>query len=195
MVLGMLLLLVGGASGQSQIDLDVPFDVNEVKAEFLERITRFVKWPEGHWLDPATPFQIGVWGECQMSEVLARRSRKWTIQGRQVELRQVAEGEDLSQVDVLFIAATEAENLERLLEQTAMLPILTVADTTGFGARGVLINFFVSDESVRFEINQQAAVKSGLGLSSRLLKIAHLIGTKGAPIGTKGAEPRPTPQT
>jgi hypothetical protein len=50
--------------------------------------------------------------------------------------------------------------------------ILTIGDTAGFARQGVIINFYLENRKVRFEINAAAARRAGLTISSKLLKLA-----------------------
>ena len=58
-------------------------------------------------------------------------------------------------------------------------PVLTVADTAGFLDHGGIINFVLEGSKVRFEINQEAAERAGIKISSKLLRLA--VGAKGIP--------------
>lgn len=144
----------------------------QVKAEFLERFTRFIDWPadadEG-------PFTIGVIGRNPFGSYLERVVASHKIKGRQIEVRYL---DDLAQIDrcqVLFIASSERDRLPKILARTGSRPILTVSDSAGFAAAGVLINFYSATDTVRFEINEAAVEKSGLKVSARLLKLARLV--------------------
>jgi hypothetical protein len=144
----------------------------EVKAEFLERFTRFIDWPGE--VDESS-FTIGVIGRNPFGSYLDRVVAMHKIKGRPTEIRYV---DDLAQIDrcqVLFIASSERERLPKILARTGSKPILTVSDSSGFAAAGVLINFYTAADTVRFEINEAAVEKSGLKVSARLLKLARLV--------------------
>jgi len=52
---------------------------------------------------------------------------------------------------------------------------LTIGDGEGFAERGVMINFYLRDRKVRFEINARAAERCGFQISSLLLKVARIV--------------------
>ena len=54
--------------------------------------------------------------------------------------------------------------------------MLTVGDSAGYGASGVILNFYESDKRIRFEANTTAAARAGLRVSSHLLSIARIVG-------------------
>jgi hypothetical protein len=53
---------------------------------------------------------------------------------------------------------------------------LTIGDTEGFTQRGVMVNFYMENNRVFFEINPNAAMRAGLKISSALLRIAGIAG-------------------
>ena len=75
----------------------------------------------------------------------------------------------------LRFRARPAASLPRILSHTDSKPILTIGDTNGYAAAGVLINFYTSGETVRFEMNESAIERSGLKVSARLLKLARIV--------------------
>ena len=79
---------------------------------------------------------------------------------------------------MVFICGSEKARLAAILAHTESRPILTVADSNGFAAEGVLINFYTSGDTVHFEINEAAVEKSGLKVSSKLFKLAKVIEAK-----------------
>ncbi len=50
--------------------------------------------------------------------------------------------------------------------------LLTVGETPGFLEHGGIINLVEVQGRIRFEINQEAAKRAGLTVSSRLLRLA-----------------------
>jgi hypothetical protein len=148
-----------------------------VKAEFLERFTRFIDWPAG--TDGHGPFLIGVIGENPFNGFLEEIASGRRIKGRPVEIRRLTDPAQADSCQVVFICASERDRLRRILSRTETKPILTIADSSGFAAAGVLINFYTTGETVHFEMNESAIERSGLKVSSRLLKLARLVDPAG----------------
>jgi hypothetical protein len=147
----------------------------KVKAEFLERFTRFIEWPIDANRGNGSPFRICVVGKNPFDSYLAQMAATVKIKGRVV---QVVESVDLAQIQncqILFIASSEKSRLKNILNITRDKPILTVGDTTGFAQDGVLINFYSTGSYIRFEVNLQGVEQSRLKFSSRLLKLAKLV--------------------
>ncbi len=151
-----------------------------VKAEFLERFTRFIEWPPRSGSERPT-FVIGVAGQNPFGPYLQQLASERRIKGKPVEIRTITDMAQTDGCDLLFISGSERAHLPAILGITGSKPILTVSDTPGFCAAGVLINFYSANDTVHFEINEAAVEKSGLKLSSKLLKIAKLVEPEAAP--------------
>jgi hypothetical protein len=149
----------------------------KVKAEFLERFTRFIEWPDDSPLNnPDKSFCICVTGKSPFGSYLKEMAGQVKIKGRAVEIHQIDQlPAELPKCQILFIARSEKDKLADILKLTADKPILTVGDTDGFAEDGVLMNFFTSGSYIRFEVNIDRAEKSKLKFSSRLLKLAKLV--------------------
>jgi len=146
----------------------------ELKAEFLTRFATFIEWPPGA---ESRTFTIGVIGHNPFNAYLEKLATR-KIKNRPVSIRYINELSQIDGCDILFIASSEKSRLQAILGRTDSRPILTVADSNGFAAAGVLINFYTTADTVRFEINEGAVEKSGLKVSSKLFKLAKVIEAK-----------------
>ena len=60
--------------------------------------------------------------------------------------------------------------------------ILPISDIDSFAEEGGIIELFRFDTKLRFKVNVEAARRSGLKISSRMLDLAHIVGNEA---GTK----------
>ncbi len=151
----------------------------EVKAAFLYNFLPFVEWPAspGRLVRSLRVCILGVSLEEGPFEELDGQE----VMGRKLEIVQLASLADLGRCDVLFIGASEQNNLPRILKALQGTSILSIGDTAGLARQGVIINFYVEQKKIRFEINAAAARRAGLTISSKLLKLA------GSVYGASGA--------
>ena len=150
----------------------------EAKSEFLERFTRFIDWPPGSSAEaPGTPFVIGVVGRDPFGPYLDALAAR-PIKGKRVRVRRLpGNSPDLAGCcHLLYIAASEARELPRIVSRLADRPVLTVGDTRGFAEAGVLINLVEDGGRIGFEVNEPAVRRSGLKFNSKLLRLARLVG-------------------
>jgi hypothetical protein len=62
--------------------------------------------------------------------------------------------------------------MNEVLDVVKGRPMLTVGDTEGYAQRGIMINMYLDDKRVRFEINAKAARTAGLRVSTKLMSLA-----------------------
>lgn len=154
----------------------------KLKAELVERFTRFIEWPAPKEAPAKTqPFTICLFGASPFRAALEEMSANRKIKERPVVVTVLSAPAEVEGCHVLFLPAAQKDGLEKILVHTVARPILTVGDTEGFAERGVLVNFYTFENAVRFEINDSAARKSGLEISSRLLKLARIVGLEERP--------------
>ena len=97
------------------------------------------------------------------------------VKGRPIEFRTLTQLDASSDCHILFLPASKRDQAGAVLAHTAGKPILTVAESDGSADRGFLVNFYSSDDNLRFEINDSASRRSGLKISSKLLKLARVV--------------------
>jgi hypothetical protein len=147
-----------------------------IKAVFLEHFTRFIEWPESSNIaDPSSPFSIVVIGENPFGPILDQIYTGQKIRNKRVEIRLISSPEGITDCHILFISSSNREVLSEILSCTRNRPILTVSDTEGFAEDGVLINFYLAGDKIKFEINEKAVHESGLIMSYRLLNLAKIV--------------------
>jgi hypothetical protein len=152
------------------------FEEYELKAVYLERITRFFEWPdEIGGFGGNDSFVIGVLGENPFGTILRDLYAERTIKSKNVKVRYLSQLKEIEGCDLLFISQSMSEELPQVLEITAKKPILTVGDTKGFAERGVLVNFFIEKNKLRFEMNEQALHEADIMIDSLLLKVSKIV--------------------
>jgi hypothetical protein len=166
-----LLMLVhaGGAMAQQ-----APVGEYEVKAAFLYNFAKFVEWPEVSGAGGAPEFVIGILGQDPFGSDIAVIEGK-SVNGKILKIVRSDSLAELNNCQVLFISGPVENRLDDILKKLGSRPILTVGDTHGFAHAGIMINLFKKDNKIRFEINPTAAEKTGLRISSHLLRLARII--------------------
>jgi hypothetical protein len=146
---------------------------DEVKAQFVERFTRFIEWPPQALQTKDTPFVVCALGHSTLGARLEQVLARGTIQGHPVRVRHLGHSDPSDGCHILYIPPGEREHVGSILERLRGKPVLSVGDTAGFSEQGVIINLFLDQNSyVRFEINSAAARASGLAISARLMSLA-----------------------
>jgi hypothetical protein len=145
----------------------------ELKAQFVERFTRFVDWDDG---DLPSEFQVCVVGDSPVEPYLRRIvGKKKKLKGRPAVVVELSSLADVVDCQVVVIPSVSKKKLANVLRRTEGLPILTVADQSGAAAAGAIINFYRDGNHVKFEINTAAARDSNLSIRAKLLRLARLV--------------------
>jgi hypothetical protein len=144
-----------------------------LKAAFLYNFAKFAEWPA---LPSTAPIALCVRGNDSIAAALAQTVRGQSVGGHALEVWRDQEEGAWRLCQLLFIADSETSRSVKALNGIKSLPVLTVSDGKGFAEAGGVIELFVEEGRMRFVINVEAADRSGLRLSSRLLGLAKLIG-------------------
>ena len=144
-----------------------------LKAGFLEKFARLSEWPKETAMDT---FKIAVIGESPFNGALEKMYSDFKILDKPVKINYIATIYELENSQILFISASENENLPYILAEIENKPVLTVGETKGYARKGVMINFYETNMgTVHFEINRKAVRKSGIKMDVMLLNFAKLI--------------------
>jgi len=173
LILYLMILSIGFLMPQSAMAQQREYTI---KAVFLEHFTRFIEWPESSEIsDTSTPFIVAVIGENPFGSILEQIYAKQKIKNKSVEIRYISTPDEIGDCQILFISRSTKNILPEILSRTRNKPILTVSDTEGFAQQKVLINFYLTEDKIKFEINEKAVHQSGLVMSYRLLSLARIV--------------------
>jgi YfiR/HmsC-like len=150
-----------GQDGQNRLEY-------QVKAAFLFNFLKFVEWPQAAG---ATPWVIGILGHDPFGELLDQTVKGKTVSGRPVEIRRYSRLGEVKDCNILFIGGADFGRIVI----PAQPGLLTVGEAPGFLKSGGIINFYIEDNRVHFEIRPAVARSAGLRVSSQLLKLGRAL--------------------
>jgi hypothetical protein len=164
----LMIRLLSGTAASAQT---AGFSEYDIKAAFLYNFGKFVDWPSNSFGSSDAPLVIGIYGDSPFHNNLDDVVRGRMIDGHRV----IAESVSFNTMDkcqVLFICPSEQKNLSAILRKLDGSGVLTVTQNIDPFKSGVMINFTVINDQIRFEINDAAARRVGLKISSKLLMLA-----------------------
>lgn len=144
----------------------------EVKAAFLFHFSRYVQWPEARFETTTSPIVVGVLGDPEFYEVMVSTTREKRVDNRQLRIEKLGSSDDASRCHILFIGRSRKDSLAKIADDLRDTAVFAVSDAEGYVDLGGIVNFVMSDNKIRFEINDRVARESGLVVSSRLLRLA-----------------------
>jgi hypothetical protein len=135
----------------------------QIKAAFLFHFAQFVEWPSADSTNADAPFVVGVLGENPFGGALDEIVKGETIANRKIAVQYSQRAEDLKNCQIL--------------EELNGNNLLTVGESDGFAQSGGVMNFYLEDGKVHFEINPDAAEREKLKISSQLFRLGKIVRT------------------
>lgn len=129
-----------------------------VKGAYLYKFGFYVEWPAGVFATPASPLVLCVVGEDPFGAALDSAIEREQVDGHPLQLRRIKALTREAGCQIAYLGAAEAP---------ALRGVLTVGE-----AHGAVISFVLRDNRVRFAVDDEAAARNGLQISSKLLNMA-----------------------
>jgi hypothetical protein len=161
-------LLLIGLVGRAQS----PPSEYQIKAAFIYNFARFVEWPTQSYGAPDSPMIVGLLGENDFGDNLAQIINGKVIKGHPLQFKEFKSLAEATNCQVLFISKSEQNDFPKIITQLQGNNILTVSDGDNFIGAGGMIDLVIVDQKIRFQINDEAAKKAGLTISSKLLSLS-----------------------
>lgn len=168
-VLWAALLVTGPVTGDAQATADE----YEVKAAFLFNFVKFTKWPKD--TDRSGPLRLCIAGQDPFGNTLESTFNEKTVRGRGFSIRRRTLTDDLTGCQIVFVGEGDSDQRRRLIESLKGRPILTVGDTDRFAQEGGIVGFYEKQRRIRFAVNVDAAERSDIRVSSKLLQLASVV--------------------
>jgi hypothetical protein len=144
----------------------------QIKAAFLYHFTQFVEWPAEV---TSGSFVICVAGDAALRSSLESLSRGKSVGSRPIQVKPITAPEQAHMCHLVFLSSSLNMKAPRYLAAVHALDVLTVGEPPGFRERGGMIELFLEDSRIRFDVNEQALREAHLRASSRLLRLARRI--------------------
>ena len=143
-------------------------DEAALKAVFVYNFARFTRWPAEVWQESGGSFHICTLGSNPVTEALAQlRGQK--LKGREIVIRHLKKHPDSKPCQLLYIVDPAIDVIN---EVDCCLPVLTISGASGFSRSVGMIELFIRNEKVRFNINLGVVRNSGMDINAQLLRLA-----------------------
>lgn len=142
-----------------------------VKATYLYNFIQFVEWPRSAWAN-GDAFHICVLGSGRFGAALEAFGDE-RVDGHRIRVLRLANVEEAAanRCKLVFLPRAAGDSAE-LLARVPSHGVLTVGEAPNFTSAGGMIGLYEVRGRVHFSINDRAARRAGLVISSRLLQLA-----------------------
>lgn len=150
--------------------LAAPTSEYDVKAVFIYNFAKFVDWPskvgsEVHWC---------ILGRNPFGSILDSMKGR-AVHERKLEVRFIDSATSMGGCQMVYLSPSIEKNLDKIFAQAHDQGVLLISDSEGYARRGAMINLYLDENKIRFEINLQSIEASGLKVSSKLLSLGKLV--------------------
>ena len=149
----------------------------QIKAVFVFNFSHFVEWPPKEFASATAPFVIGILGEDRFGPLLDEAVRAERIDSHPLIVQRYRSAGEVGDCQILVIDRTEGPHLGEILHALNRRATLTVSELDHAAERGVMIQFVTENNRIRLRINAEAARAAELTVSSKLLRLADIVGT------------------
>jgi len=143
-----------------------------VKAAFLLNFARFAAWPPEKFSAPNAPLRICALERDPLAPALRELLSGKNVDAHPIAVREVARDGDWQGCHLAWL--DNAESLQPVLRGLEAQAVLSVHEAPA-ALPDAVIRLYVQDDKLRFEINDSAAQRARLRLSSRLLSLAAVV--------------------
>lgn len=147
-----------------------------VKATFLYKFASFVEWPQSAFENESSPFNLCVVGPDPFGGRIHDAVTGQTVGRHPIVLRQLAKAEARSNCHTILVSGRPGQPAAEALEVVSGTPTLTVTDSA-FGPVAGIIHLVIVNGRVSFDIDNVAAARNHLVISSKLLALARRVNT------------------
>jgi len=170
------LVLAAGAATAATPDPSVEY---AVKATYLYKFGEFVEWPAASFASDTSPAVVCIVGNDPFGATLDKAITGQRIASRAITVKRLKEAAARSGCQVMYVSGKNEAELTKAIEAVRGENVLTVTDGVAGKTPAGIINFVITNNRVRFEIDDGAAAANGLVISSKLLALASSVKPKG----------------
>lgn len=168
-------LLTGALRAESPLAQAAPAPQDNVteadlKAAWLFNFARFTEWPEGAISNSTDEFRIGVLGsEAAVAELKLLEGK--FVGKRTLKFVRGNTPADLKGCPLVFVSDGEKAQIPALVAAFRGQPVLTVGESAGFATSGGIINLYIVDKKMKYDINLDALERARLK-ATRIIPLA-----------------------
>lgn len=140
----------------------------KVKASWIYALVPYIKWHE----KPANNLTICTIGLDSVGSFLRRIQKEKSLP---ISIEEKNRKSPLKDCHIVYIGASEEEQVTDILKNIKDLPIVTVSTIKSFAQMGGIVEFITETDKVSLRINTTSAKNARLIIDSDLLGISEII--------------------
>lgn len=160
-------LIAVGLAGAPPLPLDRE---HQIKAAFIANFVKYIDWRE--LPNDSSNFVVGVYGAEGFGHDLDDAVAGKTVGRHPIVIQQLHEDSEVRNCRLIVSGASAEERIAKLIKLCNASGAVLVGEGPEFARRGGTIGLDLVSDRIRFDVNLEAARKSNVSVSSRLLSFA-----------------------
>lgn len=148
-----------------------------VKAAISLNLARFTEWPESALSANSRYLNLCVLGDEAVQQAFAQVEKKATG-NKLLHVIAVTQSSNLGTCNMIYVSGLDRINTAKLLSGIAGEPILSIGEQNDFLEQAGLVNLEMKDGKINIQVNLDAATRSGIKISSRVLALTTIVNVK-----------------
>ena len=147
----------------------------EIRAAYLYNFLLLTEWPLEVAGQSKDRIMLAILGEPEFDSDIFLPITGKKIDNKKVVIKHYQKLEEIEEFEgcfLLYVGLTQAEHLSKIFDAVGDYPVILVSDIPGFLDQGGMIQFITNENNLRFMINKKPIDKSGLRISSQILRVA-----------------------
>jgi TonB family protein len=147
----------------------------QVKAAYLYNFAKSAVWSNQSLPDGSSALVIGVvGGDDEFVDILKKMVTGKSIGTHPVEVERVSTEDELKSCQLIFIRSSAGrKRTQAVISALANASVLLVGEDEDFLREGGMINLFLKNGTVRFEVDRSSLDRTNIHLSPELLALAN----------------------
>lgn len=143
----------------------------DLRAAYLFNFVRFTEWPEGAFNGNGDELRIGVLGSEEALAEIQKKLEGKSVGKRVLKFKRGAVPGDLKSCALVFVSDAQKAQISAVVETFKGEPVLTVGESEGFVSSGGIINLYIDDKRMKYDINVDALGRARLK-ATNLIRLA-----------------------
>ena len=143
-----------------------------VQANIIYRFTKYIDWPTA---SKQGDFNIAVVGDSPMYDELKKSIAGKMVGTQKITVKKLSCSEPVYNCQILFLSNDACKNIKKIVANTSNAPVLLVSEQDGMAQKGSCINFVISSDRLKLEINQNNIEQRTLSIASELLQLGKIV--------------------
>lgn len=153
--------------------------IQELEAAYLFQFTHYVEWPDSSFERTGNTFVIAIIGDRAVYDALSGLVSGQDTKGRTVRVDYIANPGELQFGQIVYVTGEERWDFLAECQDDFGGQALTVGIHEDFTREGGIMRLYEEKSRLRIEVNIDAARRSDLKISSKLLGLARIVEDKG----------------